>query len=406
MLRDVQSSEERKLQIPRAFGRTAARPLIISATPAVAVPIIGEQYRDLRLDAIQGDSPLQTRAAFTLEDDDDRALVASLAGAGQRVPILVVEEPAGAATHYRILDGHRRVAALRHLDRSTVKAIVYRKESLECDLVTLTANIRKNLTPMEQARALARLRERHQLTDEAIAQSVGISRAYFYQLKTLLKSDPAIQREVEAMRLSARAARALSKAPPQKQPELAQVATRYELSEADARRLVEQVVVAEQAPREAAEVIGLTPRERESGTQVKAASARAGDARSSRSPREGLTLDQARALIVTYFPDISPRMTQSLADSALQRGASATVIKAAVMLVASGWECAEALAAAEAGIRRPDIRKALVLADLCADLDRLVAAGKVSLECAPLLAAVIRNLSTVKQAALQVGQRK
>src|SRR5438445_6962564 len=51
----------------------------------------------------------------------ERRLLASLADAGQQMPIVVVT--AGAA--YVVVDGHKRVRCLRRLQRDTVAAIVW-----------------------------------------------------------------------------------------------------------------------------------------------------------------------------------------------------------------------------------------------------------------------------------------
>jgi ParB/RepB/Spo0J family partition protein len=388
--------DESKLRPPRAFAHL--RPG--HGLAPLAVTGAGEPYREVRLDAIAGESPLQTRRPFDPQDDEDAALIVSLSSDGQRVPVLLVEERQGDLLTYRPLDGHRRIAALRHLGRDTVKAVIYRADSLECDLITLTANVRKHLSPMEQARALARLRERHQLPNDAIAQKAGISRACFYQLSALLETDPAIQAEVEQSRLSAKAARELGKAPRSQQPELAAVAARYEVNPQDAERLVEHVAEGRQTPEAAALRLGLKRRSSEQ-TAPSSLSITEEPARVDAPGVEG-----ARRLIVGCIPDLSPRVVQNLAEAAGQRQATSAIVKAATLLVSSGWEVADACSAAGLAARRPDIRKLLAMADLCSDLDNLIAEEKTSAECAPMLAALIRKLSAAKQAALQAAKKK
>ena len=125
--------DQSKIQMPNAFSPVSveklrsAQGLVQSSTP-----VIGEQYRAVKLSAVVGESPLQVRALFDPEhDDDDHALVDSLVSDGQRVPILLVEVPNSVPQEYTILDGHRRVAALRHLNRETAEAVIVRQETLE-----------------------------------------------------------------------------------------------------------------------------------------------------------------------------------------------------------------------------------------------------------------------------------
>jgi ParB/RepB/Spo0J family partition protein len=160
------ATQREMVQMPNVFNRTA---LNRSGT-AMARPVIGEQYAEVRLEAIAQDSPIQTRRPFDPEhDEDDGALVESLRSEPQREPVQLKELEGACPPQYAILDGHHRVAALRHLERESVKAIIKREGTLDCDLTTPTAHVRKNLSPLELAQAIQRLRERHKLTYEAIS---------------------------------------------------------------------------------------------------------------------------------------------------------------------------------------------------------------------------------------------
>ena len=109
----------------------------------------GPHYLTIELRAIVGANPLQVRASFDPEaDEQDRALLNSLDSDGQRLPVLLLENPNTTPLTYTPLDGHRRIEALRRLKRDRVQAIVHSAGSLECDLITLTANVRKHLTPL------------------------------------------------------------------------------------------------------------------------------------------------------------------------------------------------------------------------------------------------------------------
>src|SRR3990172_8557304 len=207
--RKLEFGDESQLEVPDPFGSSAIT-VPTSAQSSSAHSVIGQVLRDVGIEAVAADSPLQTRARFDPEnDEDDRALVDSLrANLKQRpnthpqeVPVKLAPIP-GTDT-YVIVHGHRRVAALRCLGYPTVRAIIEEESALEADLACLTENVRKNLSPLEQARALARLRERHNLeekglTAQGIAKLVGMSDRYARMLQRLLETHPAVQDALEA----------------------------------------------------------------------------------------------------------------------------------------------------------------------------------------------------------------
>src|SRR5437667_352449 len=79
-------------------------------------------YLNIELRQIIGASPLQVRAPFDPEaDEQDRALLDSLASDGQRLPVLLLESSGTTPPTSTPLDGHRRIDALRRLQRHLVK---------------------------------------------------------------------------------------------------------------------------------------------------------------------------------------------------------------------------------------------------------------------------------------------
>lgn len=378
---------EQAIQMPAVLGQVNWAVPMSAPGLAVSSPVIGEQYRLVRLEAIVGDSPLQTRRPFDpSSDEDDQALLESLAQNGQRVPVLLVEDTQTAARQYRPLDGHRRLAALRHLGQESVKAIIHRANSLECDLITLTTHVRKNLSPVEQAQAIERLRDRHQLTPEEIIQKVGISRAYFYQLRQLAQTDPAVQATVAQAQLSARAALVIGTAPLAEQPELARVAANHSLSESQTKHLVAQVATTGQTPQQAAQTLGL-------------AAVRSAQPGSTAEP-EQQSSEAFQRLVRRYFPELAPRSMQLLAECVAQNALPASALKVAGLLVLAGWEVAEALQVAPKISQHIEVRKILALNEWCADFDQRLASHTPVPECAPLLAGLVKRLSAIKQAVL------
>jgi ParB family transcriptional regulator, chromosome partitioning protein len=63
-----------------------------------------------------------------------RQLLASVAEAGQQTPIVVVAPQAGNG-RYLVIDGHKRITALRQLGRDTVEATVWPMNAAEALLL-------------------------------------------------------------------------------------------------------------------------------------------------------------------------------------------------------------------------------------------------------------------------------
>ena len=381
-------------QMPNPFSKASQARLEQARAMAQASKVIlDEQYREVRLSAVVGESPLQARAPFAPEQDDDQALLESIASDGQRVPVLLVETAGGEGVPlaYTLLDGHRRIAALRQLNRETVKAVIVRHDSLECDLITLTANVRKHLTPLEQARVIARLRERHGLTLEHIAKKVGLSARYVTELRALLETDPAIQVALEKGAIKAKTALALGQAPREQQPELANIAAHHPVSEADAKRWVARLADTGETPEQAALALGLMAKPKatlameatplpntESTANVEAApplsaasmTPAAVDAPSSRSAKSdaALTIAAAQALLTDAFPELDTQMAQALSESAVKRSASAQVVKVAGLFVLAGYDAEPALDAALPITNTQSVRKVVHILDTFVDL--------------------------------------
>jgi ParB/RepB/Spo0J family partition protein len=303
-----------RVRAPDPFGERGP----LASPPATATrPVLGEDYRLVPLSAALSASPLQTRAPFAPEtDEDDRALLESLRADGQRLPILLVEAESG----YRLLDGHRRVAALRLLGSETVKAVIQRAGSLESDLTTLTANVRKNLSPLEQARAIERLHERHGLSWEVIAQKTGLTDRWLRELRGLLRADPALQAVVERGAVSARAAIELKDAPREQQAALAQVALANAVSAAQAAQLVHRVNGLGESAGQAAAALGLAASE-------------------SQPPSRRET---ARSLLRRIFPELDEAQREALVERVAEDEKD-TVLKLAGLLMLGGEPPADAL---------------------------------------------------------------
>jgi ParB family chromosome partitioning protein len=160
---------------------------------------------ELPLDSLQP-NPEQPRHRF--DPAALQELAQSLREHGILQPILVHEDPAGG---YIIIAGERRWRAARLAGLATVPAFI-RERLAEGDglELALVENLqRRDLTPLEEARAYEQLKLRRGLSQAEIASRVGVDRSTVANSLRLLKLPPDIQELVEGGSLSAGHARAL-----------------------------------------------------------------------------------------------------------------------------------------------------------------------------------------------------
>ena len=103
---------------------------------------------DLRLEHLRARSPQR-----------QRRLLSSLAEAGQQTPIVVVAV-AGEANRYVVIDGFKRIAALRQLGHDTVEVVVWPMGEPEALLLERSLRLSEQETALEQGWLLAELEAR------------------------------------------------------------------------------------------------------------------------------------------------------------------------------------------------------------------------------------------------------
>lgn len=117
-----------------------------------------------------------------------KELANSIAEHGLLQPITVKRDPKN-KQGYLIVAGERRFRAFELLGKDTIPAVV---TSGNTDEIALIENLqREALTPMEEAEALHRLKEKYSYTQEDLAKSIGKARstvANLLRLNTLPKS--------------------------------------------------------------------------------------------------------------------------------------------------------------------------------------------------------------------------
>jgi ParB-like chromosome segregation protein Spo0J len=132
----------------------------------------------------------------------ERLLLASLAEIGQQLPIVVIKD----ASRFVLIDGYKRVRALKRLARDTVHGTLW--EITEVDALLLERRMRcASEDALDQAWLLAELQERFGLSLEELARHFERSKSWVSRRLGLIQALPAtVHEQVRAGVLSAHAA--------------------------------------------------------------------------------------------------------------------------------------------------------------------------------------------------------
>lgn len=134
----------------------------------------------------------------------ERALVASLAEAGQQTPVVVVR---GEGDRPVLVDGYKRVRALERLGRDTVFATTWDLSEAEALLLAQVMRAGEGDSALEQAWVLRELLERHGLTPGELARRFDKTTSWVSRRLALVRELPeAVQELVRRGELSAHAA--------------------------------------------------------------------------------------------------------------------------------------------------------------------------------------------------------
>lgn len=136
----------------------------------------------------------------------------------------LVARPLADGSH-EILAGHMRWQAARQAGLTRVPVVVREADDRTAAAITLVENLlRRDLNPVEEGRALRRLREEFSLTQEQLAQLLGVSQTVISRVLGLLNLDPVVQTHIEEGRLDAGHGKTLLGLPREKQLRLAEQA--------------------------------------------------------------------------------------------------------------------------------------------------------------------------------------
>jgi ParB/RepB/Spo0J family partition protein len=133
---------------------------------------------------------------------EERTLLVSLSEIGQQLPVVVIEETPG----FILIDGYKRVRALKRLARDTIRATSW--QVAEAEALLLERSLRRGSEDaLDQAWLLAELQERYQWSLDELARRFERSKSWVSGRLALLQALPAsIQEQIRAGTLSAHAA--------------------------------------------------------------------------------------------------------------------------------------------------------------------------------------------------------
>ena len=133
-------------------------------------------------------NPLQPRGIISADSVSE--LVESIREHGILEPLIVAETPAG----FQIIAGERRWRAARILKLTYVPAIVKKTSPQQMLEMAIVENVqRKDLNPIERAKAFLRLKEEFALDNHQIAKKVSKSVPYVINVLKLLQLPDAIK---------------------------------------------------------------------------------------------------------------------------------------------------------------------------------------------------------------------
>jgi ParB/RepB/Spo0J family partition protein len=146
---------------------------------------------DLRYEGLRRRHPAQ-----------ERQLLASVAELGQQTPVIVI----GQASPFVLIDGYKRVRALKRLGRDTVRSMQWSVSELEALLLERSLRQGSEDT-LDQAWLLSELQQRFGLSLDELARRFERSRSWVSRRLALIQALPqAIQDQVRTGVLSAHAA--------------------------------------------------------------------------------------------------------------------------------------------------------------------------------------------------------
>ena len=182
-------------------------------------------------------NPFQPRTRFSELELDE--LSDSIRQHGVMQPVVVRQTVRG----YELIAGERRWRASQRAGVGNIPAIIRDLDDQQVAALALVENIqRENLTAIEQARALARMRDQFSMDQTALATMISSSRSNVANLLRLLNLTQSVQTMLEDGRLEMGHARALLPLPDNMQQKTAEDVLKSQLSVRQTETLVKRLL--------------------------------------------------------------------------------------------------------------------------------------------------------------------
>ncbi|VAW49472.1 Chromosome (plasmid) partitioning protein ParB [hydrothermal vent metagenome] len=208
---------------------------------------------DLRIEkvAVERLQPGQYQPRQQFDEASLQELSDSIKAQGMVQPIVV--RPLDSET-YEIIAGERRWRASKLAGLDKVPVIIRQADSQATLAMALIENIqREDLNPIEVAIGLKRLLKEFELTQQAVADAVGRSRASVSNLLRLLKLPKSIQKELHAGKISMGHARAIISLPESEQKKIIAKAIESAWSVREIEEAVQKLLIPAEIVKEAKE---------------------------------------------------------------------------------------------------------------------------------------------------------
>ncbi len=186
-------------------------PRIIKKITEETLAQTGERVLEIPVDEIEP-NPAQPRKNFSHEEMEELANSIRTYGIIQPLILTQITSLQGGekGIKYQLVAGERRWRAAKILSLTSVPAIIRKVKDIEKLELTLVENIqRKDLNPMERARAFQRLISEFNLTQEEVARKIGKARATVANTLRLLNLPESVQGAIEEEKISEGHAKAL-----------------------------------------------------------------------------------------------------------------------------------------------------------------------------------------------------
>lgn len=173
---------------------------------------LSESIFHIEIDKIKP-NPYQPRHEF--EPEALNELAQSIREFGVLQPLIVSkitrETEAGTAVEYQLIVGERRLKAAKKAGLERIPAIIraFSGERVKLEIALIENIQRSNLSPLESAKAYARLQDEFGLTQREIADRVGKSRETIANTLRLLQLSPEVQHALQEGKINESHARTL-----------------------------------------------------------------------------------------------------------------------------------------------------------------------------------------------------